>query len=120
MTIHIIILYLPSSFTGAVAQLATRPPVPYGTGGECLTEIRMKVYIIQSEADQSYYIGMSAKPELRLHQEHNKGKVKSTKTKIPWKLVLVEEFESRIEARKREKYLKSAAGRKYRKKLLGP
>jgi len=50
---------------------------------------------------------------------HNAGKVKSTKSYLPWKLIYNEEFETRIEARKREKYLKSAAGRRWRKNNLG-
>lgn len=50
---------------------------------------------------------------------HNLGRVKSTKPFIKWELIHVEEFETRIEARKREKYLKSAAGRRWRKNNLG-
>ncbi len=50
---------------------------------------------------------------------HNSGKVKSTKAFIPWKLVHLEELKTRIEARTREKYLKSAAGRRWRKNNLG-
>ena len=61
---------------------------------------------------------MSSDPEQRL-SEHNSGKVKSTKPKCPWQLIHTESFNNRIDARIREKYLKSAAGRKYRKKLLG-
>ena len=52
-------------------------------------------------------------------QTHNAGQVKSTKPFILWKLFYSEECDSRIEARKREKYLKSAAGRKWRKNNLG-
>lgn len=50
---------------------------------------------------------------------HNLGKVKSTKAFIKWELIHVEEFNTRIEARIREKYLKSAAGRRWRKNILG-
>ncbi len=50
---------------------------------------------------------------------HNSGKVKSTKAFITWELVFVEEFKTRMEARIREKYLKSAAGRRWRKNNLG-
>ncbi len=49
---------------------------------------------------------------------HNNGKVKSTKSKIPWKIVYNETAINREDARKREKYLKSAAGRKFRKNLF--
>lgn len=77
----------------------------------------MFVYILKSEVDGSQYVGISENPERRLLDEHNKLKVKSTKGKVPWKIVHKEFYESRIEARKREKYLKSAAGRRFRKKL---
>lgn len=50
---------------------------------------------------------------------HNSGKVKSTKSYVPWELFYKETLNTRIEARKREKYLKSAAGRKWRKNNLG-
>ncbi len=43
--------------------------------------------------------------------EHNNGKTKSTKFYKPWDLFLYEEYESREEARKREKYLKSGYGK---------
>jgi len=50
---------------------------------------------------------------------HNTGKVKSTKGKTPWKIVHLEKLDSVSSARFREKYFKSAAGRRYRKNILG-
>ena len=55
---------------------------------------------------------MSENVEIRLNQ-HNSGKTKSTKGYKPWKLLFFEEFETRQEARKREKYLKSGIGKEY-------
>lgn len=52
--------------------------------------------------------------------EHNEGRNKSTKAYSPWEIVVKELFETRKEARKREKYLKSAAGRKWRKLNIRP
>ena len=49
---------------------------------------------------------------------HNSGKVKSTKHYRPFKLVYREEVSSRVEAREREKYLKSAAGRIFLKDVI--
>lgn len=74
----------------------------------------MKVYILKSLVDGSFYVGMSDNSDRRL-EEHNRGKVTSTKSRIPWEKIYEEECENRIEARKREKYLKSAAGRRFRK-----
>lgn len=70
------------------------------------------VYVIQSEKDKRFYVGMSENVEIRLNQ-HNSGKTKSTKGYKPWKLLFFEEFETRQEARKREKYLKSGIGKEY-------
>lgn len=47
--------------------------------------------------------------------EHNKGKTKSTKGYRPWELIKVEEFDTRLDARKREKYLKGGSGKEWLK-----
>ena len=52
----------------------------------------------------------------RLIKEHNNGKTKSTRFYRPWKLLFIESFPTRLEAREREKYLKSGIGRDYIKK----
>ena len=59
------------------------------------------VYVIQSEKDRSTYIGYTGDLEKRI-KEHNQGKTRSIKSKIPFKLVYFEEFNSKTEARKRE------------------
>ena len=67
------------------------------------------VYIIQSLKDSGYYVGMSGDIAKRLAY-HNQGRVRSTKHRTPFRLLHSEEFDSRQEARNREKYLKSYAG----------
>jgi putative endonuclease len=64
-----------------------------------------------------FYVGLTENLQNRLY-EHNSGKTKSTKAFAPWKIVYTEEFSTREEARQREKYLKSGAGRKFRGKIL--
>ena len=76
------------------------------------------VYVLYSDKFDRYYVGMSTNVNRRL-SEHNLRKIKSTKAFSPWKVIYIEEFNTRIEARLREKYLKSAAGRKWRKDNLG-
>jgi len=49
--------------------------------------------------------------------EHNKKQNRSTKGYAPFELILKESFETRIEARKREKYLKSGSGKEFLKSL---
>ena len=63
------------------------------------------VYVIQSLKDKTRYIGYTSDIEKRL-QDHNKGKTKSIKHKIPFQLVYKEEFETKTEAIKREIRLK--------------
>ena len=76
------------------------------------------VYIIYSVDFKRYYVGLSSNVSQRL-ETHNLGVVKSTKAFCPWIIIHTEIFETRIEARKREKYFKSAAGRRWRKNNLG-
>jgi putative endonuclease len=73
------------------------------------------VYVIRSEVDGRFYVGISMNVKTRLLQ-HNKGMTFSTKGFRPWKLIFFEEYLTRIEARKREKYLKSGVGKEFIKK----
>ena len=75
------------------------------------------VYVIESVSDQTWYTGMALNPERRL-AEHNAGKNRFTKGHRPWKNIYLEEHENWQQARMREKYLKSAAGKKWLKKIL--
>jgi putative endonuclease len=67
-------------------------------------------YVLQSETFNKTYVGQTDNIERRI-KEHNAGKTKSTKHYVPWKVLFYESFNSRIDARKREKYLKSGIGR---------
>ncbi len=75
------------------------------------------VYAIKSEKGGRIYVGMCAEVNVRLKQ-HNNGNTKSTKGFKPWKLIYTEEVVSRVEARKREKYLKSGIGKEFLKSLV--
>lgn len=70
------------------------------------------VYIIRSEMDGRFYVGLTENVENRIIQ-HNKGMTFSTKGYRPWKLFFKEEYITRLEARSREKYLKSGVGKEY-------
>jgi putative endonuclease len=73
------------------------------------------VYILYSSKFDRTYTGMTKNINKRI-KEHNSKQNKSTKAYVPWELIFKEEFETRIEARMREKYLKSGNGREYLKK----
>ena len=70
------------------------------------------VYVLKSEENWRFYVGMTENVERRF-VEHNSGKTKSTKGYKPWKLFFKEEYETRLEARNREKYLKSGVGKEF-------
>ncbi|WP_248724525.1 GIY-YIG nuclease family protein [Seonamhaeicola sp. ML3] len=72
----------------------------------------MFVYVLISEKDGRFYVGMTSNVEKRL-AEHNAGRTKSTKGYRPWKLFFFESLDNREEARKREKYLKSGYGKQW-------
>jgi len=74
------------------------------------------VYILKCQADGSLYKGYTNDLERRL-DEHNSGKSDYTSRKGPWELVYQESFETKEDAIKREKYFKTAAGRRFIKKI---
>lgn len=75
-------------------------------------------YVIQSLTYESYlYKGHCENPEIRL-KEHNAGKTDSIKPFIPFRLVYSEVFQTRNEAIEREQFLKTAAGRRFLRKVL--
>jgi len=63
------------------------------------------LYVLQSLKDLGYYIGITDNLENRI-REHNLGKTKSIKHRIPFILKYKEVFKNRTEARKREIELK--------------
>jgi putative endonuclease len=75
------------------------------------------VYILKSLIFDKTYIGFTDNISRRI-KEHNSGKSRYTNIYKPWRIVYTEKYETRIEERKREKYLKSAAGRKLLKEIL--
>ena len=75
------------------------------------------VYVLQSEKDHNFYVGFTTDIMSRLNQ-HNKGMVNSTKLRIPLKLLYWEGCLSQKDATEREKYLKSAWGKRYIKNRI--
>jgi putative endonuclease len=74
-------------------------------------------YIIQSQKSERYYIGHTQDMIIRLAY-HNGGKVKATKNKGPWVLVYQEEYETKLEANRRELDIKSKKSRRYIESLV--
>jgi putative endonuclease len=72
-------------------------------------------YVLKSINHEYFYKGHCADLERRIIQ-HNSGMTESIKPFIPFKLIYFEKFDTEKEAIKREKYFKSAAGRRFLKK----
>ena len=66
------------------------------------------VYLIRSLKDSSLYIGYTNDLKRRLIQ-HNSGQSQYTKTKMPYKLIYYEAYQSQEDALIREKRLKRFA-----------
>jgi putative endonuclease len=75
------------------------------------------VYILQSKKDFSFYIGQTNDLDARL-SKHNDGFSKYSSSKMPWRLVYFEKFDTRTEAIKRENEIKSKKSRKYIEVLI--
>jgi len=74
------------------------------------------VYFLRSDKDGTTYVGMAKDVEVRL-AEHNRGKSTYTKGHMPYQLIYEEGPYESVEARKREEYLKSTAGKNYLRKI---
>jgi putative endonuclease len=71
------------------------------------------VYVLKSQIDGTTYIGCTEFLEKRI-KEHNQGKTKSIKHKIPLDLVYYEAYLTKEQARKREIELKKNSSEKER------
>ncbi len=70
------------------------------------------VYILRSAKDGKRYVGMTENLERRMN-EHESGRVKSTKNRRPLKQIHTETYSTKQEAEAREKFYKTGKGREY-------
>ncbi len=75
------------------------------------------IYILHSEKDGMLYTGYTNDLRERLKM-HNDGKVESTKNRVPLRLVYFEGCLNQQDATHREKYLKTAWGKRYLKERI--
>jgi putative endonuclease len=75
------------------------------------------VYVIQSSKDKQFYTGFTRDLQTRI-QEHNTGRVASTKERGPFELIYYEGCLNEKDALAREKYLKSGMGKRYLRNRL--
>ena len=72
------------------------------------------VYAISSLQRTYIYVGITNNFDRRI-DEHQKGYNKTTRAYRTFRVILVEKYETRQGARKREKYLKSGVGKEFLK-----
>jgi putative endonuclease len=75
------------------------------------------VYVLGNTATQKHYTGFTTDLVQRLGQ-HNSGVTRSTKNRDRWVLLYSEEFATRPEAMRRERFLKSGKGREELRRIL--
>jgi len=75
------------------------------------------VYVLESLKAGNLYVGYTKDLRKRL-KEHNRGLNFSTKPYIPWKLIHYEAYSNEVDAKRREKYLKTSQGGRLLKRML--
>lgn len=74
------------------------------------------VYALASVEKEYIYVGLSLDVTRRI-DEHQRGKERTTRAYRPFEVLIVEYLPERIEARKREKFFKSGAGKEFLREI---
>ncbi|PYK93637.1 MAG: excinuclease ABC subunit C [Verrucomicrobia bacterium] len=75
------------------------------------------IYVLRSQVDRPFYVGLTRNLTARL-RAHNDGRVNSTTERRPFELVHWEGCRNESDAAQREKYVKTAWGKRYIKNRL--
>lgn len=86
-------------------------------GSENSTRNFIYVYILQSLKNKGLYVGYTRDLGKRF-REHNMGHNFSTRPFAPWDLVHYEAYRNEMDAKRREKYLKTSQGARLLKRML--
>ena len=76
------------------------------------------VYVLRSLKNGRHYTGSTNNLERRLI-EHNSGQTKYTSQAGPFELIYKETYNTKLEASRRERFLKTGRGRELLKEILG-
>ena len=76
------------------------------------------IYILKSEKDKNLYIGCTGDLSKRITQ-HQKGLVRSTKNRLPIRLIYKERYDDVYEAFRKERFYKTPKGKRELKKHWG-
>ena len=108
-------------------QVEAGPSRPFANANERTRRINTlphsmsaNLYILFSHKDSKTYTGSTAKTIQQRLEQHQNGRVKSTKNRLPLELIYSKEYKTLLEARKQEKFYKTSWGRRKLKKILDP
>ena len=76
------------------------------------------VYLLECADDESWYIGYSANLKQRVERHQKRDGARTTRRKGSWHLIYYEAYKNELDAKGRERFLKSGSGHKYLKKQL--
>lgn len=82
-----------------------------------MSKLQHCVYVLLSQKDQKFYVGYTSDLKQRLTNHFN-GESSSTAPRRPFNLIFCEYFLSKSDALRREKYLKTSAGKKGLKLII--
>lgn len=75
------------------------------------------VYVLESDVKGDWYVGFTTDLRRRA-EEHNKGQNRSTKSRSSWQVIYYEAHANKLDALRREKYLKTTPGRRALRRML--
>ncbi|MGO8705901.1 MAG: GIY-YIG nuclease family protein [Candidatus Brocadiia bacterium] len=75
------------------------------------------VYLLQSQADGTFYVGSTSDIAKRL-AHHNSGGNAFTRSRRPWRIAYAEVYHSSREALRRERSIKKRKSRRYVEELI--
>jgi len=75
------------------------------------------VYVLESKKSEYPYVGSTPDLQRRI-KEHNSGKAEYTRTYRPWKLIHYEAYRNKVDAERRERYLKTSSGKRTLHRML--
>lgn len=76
------------------------------------------VYVLESQPDNSWYIGHTGDLKRRFEEHNNGTGCRTTYLKKNWKLIYYEAYINKADSVGREKFLKGGSGRTYLKKQM--
>lgn len=95
-----------------------RSPLGYKPTGEANGNDTMySIYVLKSKKDGNLYVGCTHDIKKRI-EYHNSGKVFSTKNRRPFLLIFKEDYLDKYQAYKKERYYKTAIGKRELKKKI--